>query len=172
MGGKNSHRRPFADCTMRSQIVVVLTPKFDLCPGVVKIQEPMLVQTLKPHTGVEAFDEGIVSRVILADSCVKIEASRSGLIKAVAGVALCGLTSLYSRRHLFHLQQPDYETAQQRICQTLAADSHRSQGHGRSEKTRIEKTAHIRGFSSLIRRRNRTVRKRPKQWRCGLHPRG
>ena len=61
MGGEHGHRRPFADCTMRSHIIVVLAPKFDLCAGVVKIQEPMLVQAFKSNTSVEAFDEGIVS---------------------------------------------------------------------------------------------------------------
>jgi hypothetical protein len=40
MGGKHDHRRPLTDCTVRSHIVLVLTPKFDLCPGVVKVQEP------------------------------------------------------------------------------------------------------------------------------------
>ena len=61
MGGEHGHRRPLANCTMRSHIVVVLAPKFDLCAGVVKIQEPMLVQAFKADTSVEAFDEGIVS---------------------------------------------------------------------------------------------------------------
>ena len=61
MGGKHGHRRPLTDCTVRSHIVVVLTPKFDLCPGVVKVQEPMLVQAFKANASVEAFDEGIVS---------------------------------------------------------------------------------------------------------------
>ena len=60
MGGKLDHRRPLTDCTVRSHIVVVLTPKFDLCPGVVKVQEPMLVQAFKTNASVEAFDEGIV----------------------------------------------------------------------------------------------------------------
>ena len=62
MGGKHDHRRPLTDCTVRSHIVVILAPKFDLCPGVVKIQEPMLVQAFKTNAGVEAFNEGIVSR--------------------------------------------------------------------------------------------------------------
>jgi len=61
MGGEHGHRRPFANCTMRSHIVVVLAPKFDLCAGVVKIHEPVLVQAFKANTSVEAFDEGIVS---------------------------------------------------------------------------------------------------------------
>jgi len=61
MGCEHDHRRPLTDCTMRSHIVVVLTPKFDLCPGVVKVQEPMLVQAFKTNAGVEAFNEGIVS---------------------------------------------------------------------------------------------------------------
>jgi hypothetical protein len=60
MGGEHGHRRPLTDCTVRSHIVVVLTPKFDLCPGVVKVQEPMLVQAFKANAGVEAFYEGIV----------------------------------------------------------------------------------------------------------------
>jgi hypothetical protein len=63
MGSKNSHRRPFADCAMWSHIVVVLAPKFDLCPGVVKIQEPVLVQTLEAHASIEAFDEGVVGQL-------------------------------------------------------------------------------------------------------------
>ena len=61
MVGEHGHRRPLANCTMRSHIVVILAPKFDLCPGVVKIQEPMLVQAFKTNASVEAFDEGIVS---------------------------------------------------------------------------------------------------------------
>ena len=60
MGSEHDHRRPLTDCTMRSHIVVVLAPKLDLCPGVVKVQEPMLVQAFKANASIEAFDEGIV----------------------------------------------------------------------------------------------------------------
>ena len=60
MGSEHDHRRPLTDCTMRSHIVVVLAPKLDLCPGVVKVQEPMLVQAFKTNPSVEAFDESIV----------------------------------------------------------------------------------------------------------------
>ena len=56
MGGEHDHRRPLTDCTVRSHIVVVLAPKLDLCPGVVKVQEPMLVQAFKANASVEAFD--------------------------------------------------------------------------------------------------------------------
>jgi len=38
----------------------VATPKFDLRSGVVKIQEPMLVEAFQTDAGIEAFDEGIV----------------------------------------------------------------------------------------------------------------
>ena len=62
MGGKHGHRRSLADCAMRSYIVVVLAPKFDLLLGIVKVQEPMLVQAFKAYPGVEALDEGVVRR--------------------------------------------------------------------------------------------------------------
>jgi hypothetical protein len=48
MGGKHDHRRPLTDCTVRSHVIVVLAPKFDLCRGVVKVQEPMLVARARP----------------------------------------------------------------------------------------------------------------------------
>ncbi len=60
MSGKQAHRRPLADCAMRSHFVVVLAPRFDLPAGVVKIEEPVLVQAIKPDTGIEALDERIV----------------------------------------------------------------------------------------------------------------
>jgi len=60
MGSEHDHRRPLTDCTVRSHIVVVLAPKLDLCPGVVKVQEPMLVQAFKANASIGAFDEGIV----------------------------------------------------------------------------------------------------------------
>jgi hypothetical protein len=37
-----------------------LAPKLDLCPGVVKVQEPTLVQAFKANPSIDAFDEGIV----------------------------------------------------------------------------------------------------------------
>jgi len=60
MGGIHGHWRPLTDCTVWSHIVVVATPKFDLRSGVVKIQEPMLVEAFQTDAGIEAFDEGIV----------------------------------------------------------------------------------------------------------------
>jgi hypothetical protein len=62
MGIEHDHRRPLTDCTVRTHIVVVLAPKLDLCAGVVKVQEPMLVHTFKANPSIEAFDEGIVRR--------------------------------------------------------------------------------------------------------------
>src|SRR5476651_1339006 len=62
MGGEHDHRRPLTDCAVRSHIVVVLAPKLDLCAGVVKVQEPMLVQAFNANASVKAFDEGIVRR--------------------------------------------------------------------------------------------------------------
>lgn len=60
MGGKHGHWCPLTDCTMWSHIVVVTPPKFDLRSGVVKIQEPMLVEAFQTDAGIEAFDEGII----------------------------------------------------------------------------------------------------------------
>jgi len=62
MSGKHGHRRSLANGAMRSHFVVVLAPKFDLLPGIVKVHEPMLVQAFKAYPGIEAFDEGIVRR--------------------------------------------------------------------------------------------------------------
>jgi hypothetical protein len=62
MGGKHDCRRPLTDCTVRSHIVVVLAPKLKLCSGVVKVQEPMLVQAFKANASIEAIDESIVCR--------------------------------------------------------------------------------------------------------------
>jgi hypothetical protein len=62
MGGKHDCRRPLTDCTVRSHIVVVLAPKLNLCSGVVKALEPMLVQAFKANASVEAIDESIVCR--------------------------------------------------------------------------------------------------------------
>jgi hypothetical protein len=44
MSGKHGHQRHIANGAMRSHFVVVLAPKFDLLPGIVKVHEPMLVQ--------------------------------------------------------------------------------------------------------------------------------
>ena len=62
MGGEHDHRRPLTDCTVRSHIVVVLAPKLDLCAGIVKVQEPMLVQAFNANASIEAFDESVVCR--------------------------------------------------------------------------------------------------------------
>lgn len=62
MSGKHSHRRSLANGAMRSHFVVVLAPKFDLLPGIVKVHEPMLVQAFKADPGIEAFDEGVIRR--------------------------------------------------------------------------------------------------------------
>ena len=59
MSGKHGHRRSLANGAMRSHFVVVLAPKFDLLPGIVKVHEPMLVQAFKAYPGIEAFDEGV-----------------------------------------------------------------------------------------------------------------
>jgi hypothetical protein len=57
MGGKHCHRRPLADCAMRSHIVVIPTPRFDFHSGIVKAQELVLVESFVTNTGIEAFDE-------------------------------------------------------------------------------------------------------------------
>ncbi len=77
MGGKHGHWRPLTDCTVWSHIVVVATPKFDLRSGVVKIQEPMLVEAFQTDAGIEAFDEGIVGRLSRATE-VQYDAIRIG----------------------------------------------------------------------------------------------
>lgn len=45
---------------MWSHMVVVFAPRFDLRSGVVKVQEPMLVEAFDTNTGIEALDEGWV----------------------------------------------------------------------------------------------------------------
>ena len=60
MGSEHGHQRPLANCAVWSHIVVMAAPKFNLCPSVVKVQEPMLVEAFEPDPGIEAFDEGVV----------------------------------------------------------------------------------------------------------------
>ena len=45
---------------VRSTLVIVLAPSFDLAPGVVKRKEPVGVQAFVPQTSVERFDERVV----------------------------------------------------------------------------------------------------------------
>lgn len=49
---------PIALCGLT--LVVVLAPRFDLRPGVVKVQEPMLVEAFDTSTGIEALDESVI----------------------------------------------------------------------------------------------------------------
>lgn len=46
----------FADCAIWPQLVVMTTPRFDLCTGVVKVHEPLLVQAFEPALSVVVFD--------------------------------------------------------------------------------------------------------------------
>src|SRR5918993_120301 len=61
-GSDQGHRRPIADRAMRSHLVVVRPPCFDLGPGVVKVEEPVLVQALGSEPGIETFGERVVGR--------------------------------------------------------------------------------------------------------------
>ena len=51
-----------AQCAVRTVIVVVLPPFFNLQPGIGKRQEPVLVQTLLSHPAIERLDEGVIRR--------------------------------------------------------------------------------------------------------------
>ena len=42
-------------------MVIVLPPHFDLLPGILQAQEPMLVEAFEPEAAVEGLDEGIIS---------------------------------------------------------------------------------------------------------------
>jgi hypothetical protein len=66
VGGKYVHRRSFADCAVRSHIVVVLTPRFDLLLSIVKIQEPVLVEAFESNACIEAFNERVIGRLARA----------------------------------------------------------------------------------------------------------
>lgn len=56
------YRRSIADGAVRSDLVVVLEPIFHFSTRVVKVNEPVGVQTFGSELAVEAFNEGIVSR--------------------------------------------------------------------------------------------------------------
>jgi hypothetical protein len=45
---------------MWSHVVAVFAPRFDLRSGVVKVQEPKLVEAFDTNTGIEALDEGVI----------------------------------------------------------------------------------------------------------------
>src|SRR5665647_2332013 len=60
---KQRNRGLLPDCPMWAFFVVVSAPILQFCPGVVKGEEPVRVQTLRAETSVEGFDEGIVSRL-------------------------------------------------------------------------------------------------------------
>jgi hypothetical protein len=45
---------------VRSTLVIMLSPSFDLAFGVVKRKEPVGVQSFVPQTSVERFDERVV----------------------------------------------------------------------------------------------------------------
>jgi hypothetical protein len=62
MGSEHGRWRPLANRAMWSLVVIMATPKFDLCPGIVKVQEPMLVEAFESDPGVKTFNEGVVGR--------------------------------------------------------------------------------------------------------------
>jgi hypothetical protein len=45
---------------MWSYMVVVFSPRFDLRSGVVKVQEPTLVEACDTNTGIEVLDENVI----------------------------------------------------------------------------------------------------------------
>ena len=45
---------------MRPDFVVIASPEFDLLPGVVEIQEPVLIQAFIAETPIEALDVSVL----------------------------------------------------------------------------------------------------------------
>lgn len=59
-------RRQIAQGRVRTKVVVLSAPRFDLLPSVLERQEPMGVETLVPERAVERLDERVVGRTTRA----------------------------------------------------------------------------------------------------------
>ena len=60
MASERLGRGPVSDRTVPFQLIVLHAPALDLVPGILLVQEPMLVETLLPDSAIEGLEKHVV----------------------------------------------------------------------------------------------------------------